>query len=137
MPFIELLLVFSKLNKDLPKVCGSCLLSGFWQRGFEAQWLSLTFSKAVFLGNGLAAIVSGLVANLLADTLSLGPVSPFDTASCVLALGMAIILYTWSENYGDASEGRSLVDQFKAAASTIASGNSLGLYLAGVFIILH
>lgn len=29
------------------------------QRGFDAQWLSDTFSKAIFLGNGLVAIVSG------------------------------------------------------------------------------
>ncbi|KAH7374007.1 hypothetical protein KP509_17G083400 [Ceratopteris richardii] len=105
----------------------SWLVAEHFKRGFEAQWLSLTFSKAVFLGNGLIAIISGLVANLLADSLSLGPVSPFDTAACVLALGMAIILYTWSENYGDASENRSLLDQFKGAASTIASDEKIAL----------
>ncbi|KAI5080064.1 hypothetical protein GOP47_0005543 [Adiantum capillus-veneris] len=105
----------------------SWLVAEHFKRGFEAQWLSLTFSKAVFFGNGLVAIVSGLVANLLADTMSLGPVSPFDTAACVLALGMVIVLYTWSENYGDASENRSLLDQFKAAASTIASDEKIAL----------
>mgnify|MGYP000279396884 FL=1 len=83
----------------------------------------MTFSKAVFFGNGLIAILSGLFANFLAETLSLGPVSPFDAASCVLAVGMAIIVYTWSENYGDASDNKNLLHQFKTAASAIASGN--------------
>ncbi|KAH7442825.1 hypothetical protein KP509_02G004000 [Ceratopteris richardii] len=105
----------------------SWLVAEHFKRGFDAQWLSLTFSKAVFLGNGLVAIVSGLVANLLADTLSLGPVSPFDAASCVLGLGMVIIMYTWSENYGDVSENKSLLDQFRGAASTIASDEKIAL----------
>ncbi|MCO5557381.1 hypothetical protein L7F22_010944 [Adiantum nelumboides] len=105
----------------------SWLVAEHFKRGFESQWLSLTFSKAVFLGNGLIAILAGLLANFLADTLALGPVSPFDAASCVLALGMAIIMYTWAENYGDNSEGRSLLIQFKGAASAIASDEKIFL----------
>eukprot|EP00249_Psilotum_nudum_P003611 c17074_g1_i1 orf=407-1798(-) len=105
----------------------SWLVAEHFKRGFEPQWLSLTFSKAIFLGNGLVAILSGLIGNLLADTLALGPVSPFDAASCVLALGMAIIIFTWPENYGDPSEGKSLLSQFKVAASTIASDEKIAL----------
>jgi len=92
------------------------------QRGFEPQWLSLTFSKAIFLGNGLAAIISGLFANVLADSLGFGPVAPFDAAACCLAIGMAIILSSWGENYGDPSENKNLIAQFKVAASAIVSG---------------
>lgn len=92
------------------------------QRGFEQQWLSITFSKAVFLGNGLVAIVAGLFGNLLVDTFALGPVAPFDAASCFLAIGMAIILSSWTENYGDPSESKDLLTQFKGAAVAIASG---------------
>lgn len=92
------------------------------QRGFEPQWLSLTFSKAIFLGNGLVAIVAGLFANLLADNLGFGPVAPFDAAACLLAIGMAVILSTWGENYGDPSESKDLLVQFKVAAMAIASG---------------
>ena len=95
------------------------------QRGFEQQWLSVTFSKAIFFGNGLVAILSGLFGNLLVDTLGLGPVAPFDAASCFLAIGMAIILSSWSENYGDPSENKDLLTQFKGAAVAIASGESL------------
>lgn len=92
------------------------------QRGFEPQWLSITFSKAIFLGNGLVAIISGLFANLLTDNLGFGPVAPFDAAACFLAIGMAVILSTWTENYGDPSESKNLVTQFKVAASAISSG---------------
>ena len=82
------------------------LVSEHNRRGFEPAWLSGTFSKAVFLGNGLVAIVAGLVANsLVGQPFQLGPVSPFDAAACCLTLGGVIIATTWSENYGgDASK---------------------------------
>lgn len=94
------------------------------QRGFEQQWLSITFSKAIFLGNGLVAILSGLFGNLLVDSFSLGPVAPFDAAACFLAIGMVIILSSWTENYGDPSESKDLLTQFRGAAVAIASGRS-------------
>lgn len=59
---------------------------------------------------------------MLAENLGLGPVAPFDAAACLLAIGMAIIMSSWGENYGDPSDSKSLVDQFKVAASAIASG---------------
>ena len=94
----------------------------FLQRGFEQQWLSITFSKAIFLGNGLIAILAGLFGNVLVDSLSLGPVAPFDAAACFLAIGMAIIMSSWTENYGDISENKDLLTQFRGAAVAIASG---------------
>ncbi|GMY07581.1 molybdate-anion transporter [Fagus crenata] len=97
------------------------------ERGFEQQWLSITFSKAVFLGNGLVAIISGLFGNVLVDTLALGPLAPFDAASCFLAIGMAIILSSWSENYGDPSESKDLLTQFRGAAVAIASDEKIAL----------
>lgn len=105
----------------------SWLVAEHFKRGFEVQWLSLTFSKAIFLGNGLVAILSGLFANTLADTLGFGPVSPFDAAACFLAIGMAIILSTWTENYGDPSESKDLLTQFKGAATAIASDERIAL----------
>ncbi|KAF5960164.1 hypothetical protein HYC85_001373 [Camellia sinensis] len=94
----------------------SWLVAEHFKRGFDQQWLSLTFSKAIFLGNGLVAIVAGLFGNLLVDSLNLGPVAPFDAAACFLAIGMAIILSSWTENYGDSSENKDLLTQFKGAA---------------------
>ncbi|MQL70381.1 hypothetical protein Taro_002702 [Colocasia esculenta] len=123
------------LGRVLGGIATSLLFSAFesWlvaehnKRGFDPQWLSLTFSKAIFLGNGLIAIVSGLFANVLADNLGFGPVAPFDAAACFLAVGMAIIMSSWTENYGDPSESKNLLTQFKGAAVAIASDEKIAL----------
>ncbi|KAH9780250.1 Major facilitator superfamily domain-containing protein 5 [Citrus sinensis] len=120
------------IGRILGGIATSLLFSAFesWlvaehnKRGFEQQWLSITFSKAIFLGNGLVAILSGLFGNLLVDSFSLGPVAPFDAAACFLAIGMVIILSSWTENYGDPSESKDLLTQFRGAAVAIASGRS-------------
>ncbi|CAA6659863.1 unnamed protein product [Spirodela intermedia] len=111
------------VGRILGGIATSLLFSAFesWlvaehNKGFEAQWLSLTFSKAIFLGNGLIAILSGLFANALADNLA-----------CFLAIGMAIILSSWTENYGDPSESKDLLTQFKGAATAIASDEKIAL----------
>ncbi|KAL6986471.1 hypothetical protein U1Q18_019834 [Sarracenia purpurea var. burkii] len=123
------------LGRVLGGIATSLLFSAFesWlvaehnKRGFDQQWLSLTFSKAIFLGNGLVAILAGLFGNLLVDTFSFGPVAPFDAAACFLAIGMAIILSSWTENYGDPSESKDLLTQFKGAAVAIASDEKIVL----------
>ncbi|KAK4743607.1 hypothetical protein SAY87_009919 [Trapa incisa] len=123
------------LGRVLGGIATSLLFSAFesWlvaehnKRGFEQQWLSITFSKAIFLGNGLVAIVSGLFGNLLVDSFALGPVAPFDAAACFLAIGMAIIMSSWTENYGDPSENKDLLTQFKGAAAAIASDEKIAL----------
>ncbi|KAJ0102009.1 hypothetical protein Patl1_05243 [Pistacia atlantica] len=123
------------IGRILGGIATSLLFSAFesWlvaehnKRGFEQQWLSITFSKAIFLGNGLVAIVSGLFGNLLVDSFALGPVAPFDAAACFLAIGMAIILSSWTENYGDASENKDLLTQFRSAAVAIASDEKIAL----------
>ncbi|XP_076909089.1 uncharacterized protein LOC143633393 [Bidens hawaiensis] len=126
---------FLLLGRILGGVATSLLFSAFesWlvaehnKRGFDQQWLSLTFSNAIFLGNGLIAIISGLFGNFLVDVASLGPVAPFDAAACILAIGMAIILSLWGENYGDPSENKDLLSQFKGAAVAIASDEKIAL----------
>ncbi|CAH1453523.1 unnamed protein product [Lactuca virosa] len=123
------------IGRILGGIATSLLFSAFesWlvaehnKRGFEQQWLSLTFSKAIFLGNGLVAILAGLFGNLLVGSLALGPVAPFDAASCFLAIGMAIILSSWTENYGDSSESKDLLTQFRGAALAIASDEKIAL----------
>ncbi|MFS8003312.1 putative molybdate-anion transporter, MFS transporter superfamily [Helianthus anomalus] len=123
------------VGRILGGIATSLLFSAFesWlvaehnKRGFEQQWLSITFSKAIFLGNGLVAILAGLFGNLLVGTLALGPVAPFDAASIFLAIGMAVIISTWTENYGDPSESKDLITQFKGAAVAIASDEKIAL----------
>lgn len=64
----------------------SWVVAEHFARGYEGAWLSDLFSKAVFLGQGLMAIVAGLVANYFVDTLKMGPVAPFDLSLVVLAV---------------------------------------------------
>jgi len=97
----------------------SWLVSEHFKRGYEAEWLDKTFSKAIFLGNGLVSIVSGLLANYLVTDMSLGPVAPFDAAAVFLAIGGVIIMFTWTENKGDASENTSWHSAFKEATNAI------------------
>ena len=92
------------------------------QRGFEGGWLGPTLAKAVFFGNGLMAIVAGLTAHLLVETLAFGPVAPFDAAGIVMVVGGAIIMTTWTENFGDASDRLSFLAQCTKAAQAIARG---------------
>jgi hypothetical protein len=120
------------LGRLLGGIATSLLFSAFesWAvaahnaAGFEESLLSDLFTKAVFLGNGLMAIASGLVGNWLVEDLHLGPVAPFDAAIVVLLAGGAAIQLTWAENYG--SEGTHMQEmlgrQFSQALHTIRSG---------------
>ena len=92
------------------------------QRGYNGDWLGGVFSKAVFLGNGLMAILAGLLGHTLVETLGLGPVAPFDAASVVMVIGGAIVLFTWPENYGDSTNKRGLVEQLGSGAKAIVTG---------------
>ena len=105
--------------------CLSRLVAEHFKRGYEADWLDKTFSKAIFLGNGLVSIVSGLVANYLVTDMSLGPVAPFDAATCFLSIGGTIIFLTWSENTGDVVENANLQQSFSTAYNAIFSDKKI------------
>ncbi|GAQ85037.1 major facilitator superfamily protein [Klebsormidium nitens] len=105
----------------------SWLVAEHFKHNFEPQWLSLTFSKAIFLGNGLVAILAGLLANFLVVDLNLGPVAPFDTAACFLAIGCGVILKTWPENYGETDEKKTLQQQFQQAWNSIVADEKIAL----------
>lgn len=100
----------------------SCQLRCPLQRGFEGNWLGGTFSKAVFIGNGLIAIVAGLLGHALVEVFKLGPVSPFDAAALVLLVGGAYIAVTWTENYGDSADKAPFHVSLVNAANTIWQG---------------
>ena len=97
------------------------------QRGYDEEWLGGTFSQAVFVGNGLMAILSGFLAHTLVEGLSLGPVAPFDAAHAVLLLGGVVVVATWTENFGDESRehNSSLASQIGAALQAIRRGELL------------
>lgn len=100
------------------------------QRGYEGNWLGGTFSKAVFLGNGLIAIVAGLLGHALVEVFKLGPVSPFDAAALVLIGGGVYIAITWTENYGDSA------DKAPFHVSLVNAGKTIweGVLISGSFL---
>ena len=49
-------------------------------------------------------------------------VAPFDAAAVVMILGGLLVMITWSENYGDPTHKRTLVEQMGNAAKAIAKG---------------
>lgn len=67
---------------------------------FPKEWLTSTFSTASHW-NGIFAISAGIVANIFAGVLSLGPVSPFILAIPFLVASGAIVAVSWTENYGE------------------------------------
>eukprot|EP00873_Tetraselmis_striata_P000151 jgi/Tetstr1/420415/TSEL_011530.t1 len=105
----------------------SWLVSEHLTRGYDPDWLGSTFSKAVYLGNGLMAIVSGLAANTLVEALHAGFTSPFDAAGAVLLAGAALIASSWTENYGDGAEQGGVFTQIRNAAAVILSDRKVAL----------
>ena len=128
-PRFEVLL----LGRILAGVATSLLFSAFeaWlvaahaARGFDAALLGSVFSAATLYGNGLAAIVAGIVASGLVDGLGLGLTAPFDLAILCFAVGGTLVALRWDENYGAAGRGGeaagrlSLVDQLTAALDAV------------------
>lgn len=66
---------------------------------FPKEWIAETM-KQVSGWNGALAVLSGVVANTVAEWLNHGPIAPFMLAiPCLLVSGI-IIMSTWNENYG-------------------------------------
>ncbi|CAJ0916283.1 unnamed protein product, partial [Mesorhabditis belari] len=84
------------------------------KRGFSDDLLGTVFSNAA-LGNSLVAILSGVAAQMAADTF--GYVAPFDLSMLVLGVMFFLVYGTWTENYGN--ESAALQHSFKEAANTI------------------
>lgn len=76
----------------------SWMVCEHFKQGHDGSWLGDTFAYATF-GNGLVAVVAGLLANSVAS--SFGYVAPFVVALVPLTLVALIIIPSWSENYGN------------------------------------
>lgn len=70
-------------------------------RGFPEAWLARTYSDTS-IGNGIMAVLAGIVAQVLEDRL--GHIGPFQGAVALTALALALIL-RWPENYGEVHQG--------------------------------
>ena len=98
------------LGRFLSGISTSLLFSVFesWmvcehnKQGYDSTLLGNTFSYATF-GNGLVAVIAGLVANTAAD--AYGYVAPFVVAMAPLTVVGFMVTCTWKENYGNQSLG--------------------------------
>lgn len=96
------------LGRFLSGISTSLLFSVFesWmvcehlKQGFDSSLLGDTFAYATF-GNGVVAVVAGLIANLAAKTY--GYVAPFVCALFPLTAVAFIASTCWNENYGNQS----------------------------------
>eukprot|EP01038_Epipyxis_sp_PR26KG_P011573 gene11573-15496_t len=94
------------LGRFLSGVATSLLFSVFeswmvcehYKKGFDSASLNDTFSYATF-GNGLAAVIAGLIANSAAS--HFGFVAPFVVAMIPLTIVAIFVSLTWQENYGN------------------------------------
>eukprot|EP00798_Chlamydomonas_sp_ICE-L_P005112 gene5112-34914_t len=90
----------------------SWLVAEHTSNSYSNALLGDIFSKSVFLGAGLMAILSGLLGNVLVEELKWGPVASFDAAIAVMLCGAVVIMTTWGENYGRSSAGGGLIARF-------------------------
>lgn len=73
------------------------MVSAHRRQGFPEEWLEDTFGIASS-GNGLSAIIAGLIAQVAAD--KFGEIGPFQVAIALTILAFFLIL-PWEENYGE------------------------------------
>ncbi|CAF0779867.1 unnamed protein product [Adineta steineri] len=94
----------------------SWLINEHQRRNFEPETLGIIFANAYF-GNSVVAILSGIVAQVVANTF--GYVAPFDSAILSFIAMCVLLITTWSENYGDASApiSQSFISAYKAIKS--------------------
>eukprot|EP00580_Thalassiosira_gravida_P014322 CAMPEP_0201682318 /NCGR_PEP_ID=MMETSP0494-20130426/51558_1 /ASSEMBLY_ACC=CAM_ASM_000839 /TAXON_ID=420259 /ORGANISM="Thalassiosira gravida, Strain GMp14c1" /LENGTH=454 /DNA_ID=CAMNT_0048166075 /DNA_START=483 /DNA_END=1847 /DNA_ORIENTATION=- len=116
------------LGRVLGGVSTNLLFSAFesWmatehrKRGFPDEWMARTYSECS-IGNGATAILAGIFAQVLED--SLGHIGPFQGAIALTVLALVLIL-RWEENYGEPIKGRhetsTLYSQFKEGWGLVA-----------------
>lgn len=113
----------------------SWLVGANTQRGGAQSTLDTVFSLSVFL-NSVSAILSGTVAQWVADGFAFssvgsfhtgGFVGPFDLSILVLIVAAVLIAINWEENYGEASalSMTQAIDGIKQGYSIIASNKVL------------
>ena len=86
------------------------------------EWVARTFETATFF-NGLSAILAGIVANTVSETLGYGPVAPFLVGVGCFMTCFLIVFLTWSENYGDTETN--LIEAYKNGFRYIVSNKAL------------
>lgn len=116
----------------------SWMVKAHQQHKFPSSLLEQTFQR-VTIGNGIIAIISGLVAEWLVGTfdgvsssINLGPGTPFVLSAFLCGVCGILALVMWQENYGNKNLNSSKT--FQLAWNTLSSNMSvLAILLIGSF----
>ena len=110
---------------------------------FPKEWIQVTFNHIAF-GNGIMAVIAGLLADFFARWLKFGPVSPFLIAVPVLITVSILVLLMWNENkQNESTEGTSnfneIKNMFKDGVKSLTPdifivGISESLYESAIFV---
>jgi MFS family permease/cbb3-type cytochrome oxidase subunit 3 len=93
-------------------------------KGFAASLLSNTLTWAAFL-NGLTAIISGLIGNVVVSYFSYA--APYGVAVIFFAISALYIQLNWGENYGntESKDEKDKKDEEKKSSSALMEGISV------------
>eukprot|EP00656_Telonema_subtile_P056198 TRINITY_DN8932_c0_g1_i4.p1 TRINITY_DN8932_c0_g1~~TRINITY_DN8932_c0_g1_i4.p1 ORF type:complete len:383 (-),score=106.51 TRINITY_DN8932_c0_g1_i4:38-1186(-) len=82
----------------------SWMITEHRKRKFAEELLADTFSRAA-AGNGVVAVLAGVIAQVMADRF--GEIGPFQAAIALTVVALAAICATWDENYGSTNQSSS------------------------------
>ena len=75
------------------------------KRGFPDVLMSQTNAWAQ-IGNGILAVLAGIICQIMKDTY--GPIGPFKLAIATTATILALVFFTWNENYGGSTNSKGI-----------------------------
>lgn len=97
---------------------------------FPKEWVPITFSHVAF-GSSIIAVTAGVLADVLARWLSLGPSAPFIFAIPVFVVSISCLALMWSENFGEKKQ-LSVTKERKACGEGLkAIVQNVDLFLIG------
>ena len=109
----------------------SWYVSAHRARKYPEELIEQTFSKAT-QGNGLAAVVAGLLAQVAAD--AAGEIGPFQAAIALTVLAAVLVALFFDENYGDQrAQDQSLSQSFSQGLQTLKSPPVMLVAMGGTF----
>ena len=97
---------------------------------FPKEWVSVTFSHIAF-GSSIAAVVAGVIADVFARWLSMGPMSPFVLAVPIFAIAVVLILWLWKENSGEVKKISRETIKKSCGESIKTIGRNVDIFLIG------
>ena len=98
---------------------------------FPKEWVSVTFSHIAF-GSSIVAVVAGVLADIFARWLSLGPMSPFVVAVPIFAIAISLILWLWKENFGEAKQVSGKLVKKSCGEGLKIIGQNVDVFLIGI-----